>query len=100
MRRDGGVVMSGKTRTFKLRIPRLVVNYLLYLNLLIILMLFFSSLGLNFFLRPKAYPATSSKNRKESTGGAGILDLWEMDTNRARRILEQGIPMIKKRNNP
>lgn len=87
-------------RAFKERVPYAVFKNLLYLNLLIILTLLFSTLGLNYFLRPKALPAISGKDRREEIESAGFLAGWKMDTNLARKLIYQGIPILKRRNNP
>ena len=84
----------------KLRVPPAVVTNLVYLNLLIILTLLFSTLGLHYFLRPKVQPVTVSANGDVKPKDHGIMAWWEMDINLARRLLNEGIPFLKRRNNP
>lgn len=80
------------------RVPPAVVTNFICLNLLIILSLLFSTFGLHFFLRPKGQPVTSGPRGKPRE--QGIMARWEMDLELARRILSEGIPFLKRRNNP
>lgn len=84
----------------KLRVPPAVVTNLVYLNILIILTLLFSTLGLHYFLRPKGQPVTFSANEGGKTKDIGIMAWWEMDIALARCLLDEGIPFLKRRNNP
>ncbi|NLW55120.1 MAG: hypothetical protein GX050_00620 [Firmicutes bacterium] len=86
------------TEKRRLRVPPAVFTNFIYLNLLIILSLLFSSLGLHFFLRPKSQPVTYGP--KERPKDPGIMAWWEMDLDLAHRLLNEGIPFLKRRNNP
>lgn len=92
--------MPGK-RMSGLTIPRAVFANFFRLNLLIILVVLFTALGVKYFLRPKAVPAsTGGLERFTKIGGGEIFGLWEMDISMARSLLHQGIPLLKVRNNP
>lgn len=82
------------------KIPPLVVKNFLYLNLLIILTLTFSAFGLHYFLRPKALPTFARTGERDERASRGVMVFWEIETARARRILYEGMPILKRRYNP
>ena len=88
-----------KQRLIKARIPPVVMKNFLYLNLLIFLILVFSALGLHYFLRPRAFPALADA-AMDRNRPAGIMVFWEIESVQARRILFEGLPILKRSYNP
>lgn len=81
-------------------IPPLVIKNFLFLNLLILVTLVFSAVGLHYFLRPKVLPTLAFSGGSGERPKAGVLVFWELETGRARRLLFEGIPILKHRFNP
>ena len=92
--------MRPQKRLENLKVPLGVVRNLFYLNLLIFLLLVFSALGLHYFLRPKAMPVLAPTVEGRDRPAAGILGNWEIDSGRARRLLIEGMPILKRSDNP
>ena len=90
--------MGAKRRP--VRIPPVVVKNFLCLNLLIILTLVFSAFGLHYFLRPKALPTFVRTGARGEKTNHGVMAFWEIETERARRLLFEGMPILKRRYNP
>ncbi|NLW59436.1 MAG: hypothetical protein GX073_03725 [Firmicutes bacterium] len=90
--------MTVKRRPVK--IPPVVIKNFFCLNLLIILTLTFSAIGLHYFLRPKAHPVLARPGERDGRAGRGVMVFWEMETARARRILFEGLPILKRCYNP
>ncbi|HHW11817.1 MAG TPA: hypothetical protein GXX33_02245 [Firmicutes bacterium] len=82
------------------RIPPAVVKNFLCLNLLIILTLAFTAFGLHYFLRPKAHPTLARTGGRNDRASHGVMVFWEIETERAKRILFEGMPILKRRYNP
>jgi hypothetical protein len=85
---------SGKTK-----IPPAVVKNFLVLNLLFVVIFLVSAFGLHYFLRPRAFPVLASPAGGEQ-GPFGLMAFWELDIGRARRILFEGLPILKRHHNP
>ncbi|NLM36751.1 MAG: hypothetical protein GX202_01330 [Firmicutes bacterium] len=82
------------------RIPPVVVKNFFCLNLLIILALVFTALGLHYFLRPKAYPALARTGGRPEQASHGVMVFWEIETDRAKRLLFEGMLILKRRYKP
>lgn len=87
-------------------IPRKALRYFLIYQGLILVVMIVAIIGLRFWTRPMepAIPAMagghSDWEKVVNVGGGEIFGLWEMDVGMARSLLHQGIPLLKKRNNP
>lgn len=78
-----------------------VKNLLLFQGLLVAVVIV-AALGLRLWTRPASTPAIAGSEWQKvvDVGGGEIFGLWEMDVGVARSLLHQGIPLLKKRNNP
>jgi len=81
-------------------IPRAVVVNLIKLNLLLLLVVVCTVLGLRLHLEPRAWPVTTNGEITPGDGDPAIHTLWTMETGAARNLLHQGIPLLKVRNGP
>ena len=90
--------MGAKRRPVK--IPPVVVKNFLCLNMLIILALACTAFGLHYFLRPKALPTFAPVGGRDERGSLGVMGFWEIETVRARWLLFEGLPILKRRYNP
>ncbi|HBL37232.1 MAG TPA: hypothetical protein DD734_04105 [Firmicutes bacterium] len=83
----------------KTKIPPAVVKNFLFLNLLVGVTLVVSALGLHYFLRPRAIPALARPPGGEQKP-IRIMGFWEIETVTARRLLFEGMPILKHHHNP
>ena len=74
-------------------IPPAVAWNLLGLNLLLILVFFFTVLGWKYFHGPRAVPATTAP-AAETSG------FWELSSVTAKNLLDQGLPLLRFRRAP
>ncbi len=79
--------MPGETKRRK--IPPAAPRNFLGLNLLLILVFFFASLGWRYFHPPVAVPVAASESGREAPA------YWGMDTKTAKNLLQQGLPRVK-----
>ena len=83
--------MKGKNRAPG--IPPAVAWNFFGLNLLLILVFFFTFLGWKYFHSPKAVPATTAP-------GAEASGFWELSSATAKNLLDQGLPLLRFRHAP
>lgn len=88
-------------------IPREAVKYFVLYQGLILVVIIIAVTGLRFWARPAAAPTVPAMaggsddwEKFVNVGGGEIFGLWEMDVGMGRSLLHQGIPFLKKRNNP
>lgn len=81
--------MPGETKKRR-KIPPAAPRNFLGLNLLLILVFFFASLGWRYFHPPVVIPAAVVEPGREAPR------LWGMDTTTAKNLLQQGLPKLKK----
>lgn len=87
-------------------LPRKAIKYFLVYQGLILLVVMIAVMGLRYFARPvpPSVPAMTGGSddweKFVNVGGGEIIGLWEMDVGMGRSLLHQGIPLLKKRNNP
>jgi hypothetical protein len=93
-------------RRFERPQVKMALANLFYFNCLLCLVLCSTALGLKFFLEPKVIPVMTYGNgggdRKDPprSGCEEYVRLWEIKTGMAKRLLHEGIPLLKVRNNP
>lgn len=79
---------------------RALKNLLIYQGVTLMVFIL-AGLGLRVWLRPSAVPTMSGGLEKwVRVGGGEICGLWEMDLGIARSLLHQGVPLLKKHNQP
>lgn len=86
----GGLGMPGEAKKTR-KIPPAAPRNFLGLNLLLILVFFFASLGWRYYHPPVVIPAATVEPGREAPG------LWEMDTTTAKNLLHRGLPILQAR---
>lgn len=108
LRRCGHSGRVADARRYRTR-TKVALTNLLYFNFLLFLVLCCTALSLPAYLKPKAVPVTVHENGSgDREGRAGVLangrgeyvSLWEIKAGMAKRLLQEGIPLLKARNNP